>query len=150
MHVGIAIPARRGETFPVFRCMRKPQFYVSGKRPMGLMFWGVRPRHFNRHTPYRDLKKYQLILQNGAMVRRAGTIIGFSSTSTSTCSMCEYEYESDYLIIITLRPRQNGRHFADDIFKRIFLNKKLYKLRLRFHWNLFLRVQLTIFQHWFR
>ena len=23
----------------------------------------------------------------------------------------------------TLRPRQNGRHFADDIFKRIFLNE---------------------------
>ena len=23
----------------------------------------------------------------------------------------------------TLRPRQNGRHFADDIFKHIFLNK---------------------------
>ena len=22
----------------------------------------------------------------------------------------------------TIRPRQNGRHFADDIFKRIFLN----------------------------
>ena len=23
----------------------------------------------------------------------------------------------------TLRPRRNGRHFADDIFKRIFLNE---------------------------
>ena len=26
-----------------------------------------------------------------------------------------------YALIITLRPRQNGRHFADDIFKCIFL-----------------------------
>ena len=26
--------------------------------------------------------------------------------------------------IYTLRPRQNGRHFADDIFKRIFFNEK--------------------------
>ena len=25
----------------------------------------------------------------------------------------------------TLRPRQDGRHFADDIFKRIFLNKNV-------------------------
>ena len=25
----------------------------------------------------------------------------------------------------TSSPRQNGRHFADDIFKRIFLNKKM-------------------------
>ena len=26
-------------------------------------------------------------------------------------------------LIGTLRPRQNGRHFADDIFKCIFLNE---------------------------
>ena len=25
----------------------------------------------------------------------------------------------------TLRPRQNGRHFADDTFKRIFLNENV-------------------------
>ena len=25
-----------------------------------------------------------------------------------------------------LRPRQNGRHFADDIFKRIFLNENVW------------------------
>ena len=28
--------------------------------------------------------------------------------------------------INTLRPRQNGRHFADDIFKRIFLNENVW------------------------
>ena len=27
---------------------------------------------------------------------------------------------------------------------------KMFEFRLEFHWNLFLRVQLTIFQHWFR
>ena len=27
---------------------------------------------------------------------------------------------------------------------------KIFEFRLRFHWSLFLRVQLTIFQHWFR
>ena len=27
---------------------------------------------------------------------------------------------------------------------------KMLEFRLKFHWNLFLRVQLTIFQHWFR
>ena len=35
----------------------------------------------------------------------------------------------------TLRPRQNGRHFANDIFKRIFLNEKLWipiKISLKF------------------
>ena len=41
----------------------------------------------------------------------------------------------------TLRPRQNGRRFADDIFKRIFLNENVrisIKISLKF-----LRVQLT-------
>ena len=47
--------------------------------------------------------------------------------------------------INTLRPRQNGRHyFTDDTL--IFLNE----LHIKFHWNLFLRVYLTIFHHWFR
>ena len=43
-----------------------------------------------------------------------------------------------------LRPRKNIRHFADDIFKWIFLNEK-YESRLIFHWSLFLRAALTIF-----
>ena len=36
-----------------------------------------------------------------------------------------------------------------DTFNRIFVNEML-EFRLTFHWILFLRVQLTIFQHWFR
>ena len=37
--------------------------------------------------------------------------------------------------IITLRPRQNGRHFADDTFKRIFVNENVrisIKISLKF------------------
>ena len=43
----------------------------------------------------------------------------------------------------TSRLRQNGRHFPN-----AFSWMKMCKLR--FHWSLFPRVQLTIFQHWFR
>ena len=42
-----------------------------------------------------------------------------------------------------------GCHFPDDIFKCISW-MKMYEFRLRFHWNLFLVVQTTISQHWFR
>ena len=45
----------------------------------------------------------------------------------------------------TLRPRQNGRHLPDDIFRM-----KMYKFQLRFYCSWFPSVQLTIFQHWFR
>ena len=47
-----------------------------------------------------------------------------------------------------------GRDKMAAIFQTIFSNAfswmKMYKFRLRFHWSLFPRVQLTIFQHWFR
>ena len=47
-----------------------------------------------------------------------------------------------------------GRDKMAAIFRTTFSNAfswmKIYEFRLRFHWNLFLRVQLTIFQHWFR
>ena len=39
------------------------------------------------------------------------------------------------VVLNTLRPRQNGRHFADDIFKRIFLNENVWipiKISLKF------------------
>ena len=49
----------------------------------------------------------------------------------------------DKMCLNTLRPRQNGRHFADDISKYIF-RKQIYEFRLIFHWSLFLRVKLTI------
>ena len=48
-----------------------------------------------------------------------------------------------------LRPRRNFPHFAGHIFKCISLNK-IYAFRLRLHWSLFLRFELTIFQHWYR
>ena len=51
-------------------------------------------------------------------------------------------------LVNTLRPRQNGRHFPDDIFKCILLNENVsiaIKLSLKF----VVKVQLTILQHWF-
>ena len=38
------------------------------------------------------------------------------------------------LFINTLRPRQDGCHFADDIFKRIFLNENVW-ISINIHWS---------------
>ena len=47
-----------------------------------------------------------------------------------------------------------GRDKIAAIFQTTFWNAFswiiMYEFRLRFHWSLLLRVQLTIFQHWFR
>ena len=47
-----------------------------------------------------------------------------------------------------------GRDKTDAILQTTFSNAiswmKMVEFRLKFHWSLFLKVQLTIFQHWFR
>ena len=48
-----------------------------------------------------------------------------------------------------MRPRRDGHHFQTT-FTNTFSWTKIYKFRSIFHWCLFPRVQLTIFQHWFR
>ena len=60
-----------------------------------------------------------------------------------------------YFSLNTLRPRQDGCHFGRRYFQMHFLEWKYAFLEwkyasefwLKFKWNLFLRVQLTIFQH---
>ena len=49
----------------------------------------------------------------------------------------------------TLRPRQNGRHCRDNTLNTFYWIKML-KFRFKFHWSLFLKVQLSITQHCFR
>ena len=59
---------------------------------------------------------------------------------------------------ITRIPNNISTHWGRDkmatIFQTIFSNAfswtKTCEFRLRFHWSLFLRLQLTIFHHWFR
>ena len=47
----------------------------------------------------------------------------------------------------TLRPRQNGWHFADNSFKPILLNEKCFIL-IKISLKCVPRIQLTISQHW--
>ena len=49
----------------------------------------------------------------------------------------------------TLRPRQMDA-ISQTPFSNAFSWMKMFEFRLRFHWRLFLRFQITIFQHWFR
>ena len=47
-----------------------------------------------------------------------------SNFSRDSLKVQSYAFHLTYAAMInTLRPRQNGRHFADDIFKCIFLNQ---------------------------
>ena len=49
----------------------------------------------------------------------------------------------------TLRPRRMDA-ISQTTFPSTFSWMKMVEFRLKVHWSLFLRVELTIFQHWFR
>ena len=70
---------------------------------------------------------------------------GFPATSLTTTTTTTKTTTTT----TTTTPWQNGRHFTDDIFRCIFVNEK-FSILLKFHWSLFLRVRLTITQHWYR
>ena len=70
--------------------------------------------------------------------------------SLSLANHTEHTKPNDYITILT----HWGRDEIDTIWQTTFLNSfssmKTYEFWLKFHWSLFVRVQLTIFQHWFR
>ena len=49
--------------------------------------------------------------------------------------------------INTFSPRQNGRHFADGIFKSIFLKENIW-ISINDSLKFVLGVKLKLFQHW--
>ena len=55
-----------------------------------------------------------------------------------------------FISINTLRLRQNVQTTFSRRHFKCFSWIKMYEFRLRFHWSLFLRIQLNIFQHRFR
>ena len=59
--------------------------------------------------------------------------------SPSPCSLVGAHWGRDKIVAI-----------SQITFSNAFSCTKVYKFRLRFHWSLFQRIQLAIFQHWFR
>ena len=53
-------------------------------------------------------------------------------------------------VILTHWGRERMAAISQTTYSNAFLWMKIYEFRLKFHWSLFPRVQLTIFQHWFR
>ena len=67
---------------------------------------------------------------------------------------CEICIRQRYIQLAVLALTHWGRDKKAAIFQTTFSNAfsgmKMFKFRLRFHWSLFQRVQLTTFHHWFR
>ena len=100
---------------------------------------------------------YQILLHMGIKSKLKNKINGIDKLCGFNAIYIRKSHNYIYAVLIykygptinTLRLRQNGCHFADNIYKCIFLNEK-FKFWSKFHCILFLRAHLTIFQHWFR
>ena len=55
-----------------------------------------------------------------------------------------------FKVILTHWGRDEMNNISQTTFSNVFSSMKMFEFRLKFHWSLFPRVQLTIFQHCFR
>ena len=118
----------------------KPQYSVSSMRRVKFKSHKTLFPYYIRFTWPRVLDFFP---QSMAMPLSC-SVWNFSDWKTAKWVVCKRD-----LALNTLSPRQNGRLFPDDISNG-FSRMKMFTFRLKFHWSLFLRVQLIIFQHWFR
>ena len=68
------------------------------------------------------------IHSNDVMISAMESQITGVSTVCSAADQKEQRSSASLAIVTTLRPRQNGRYFADDIFKYIFPNEYIWIL----------------------
>ena len=127
---------------------RKHQSSASLAFVWGIHRWPVNSSHkgpvTRKMVPFDDVImwsiKSHLTVQSLTSVRRGREEQVQSTACGSQCARCPLSHW--------------GRDKMAAIFQTTFWNgfswMKMYKFRLKFHWNLFLWVQLTIFQHWFR
>ena len=111
---------------------------------------------------------FSLYIKHGPCILKAAVGSGFYERISKEQELCNFLYTHAitriyaYLlrecsspwvrtecILNTLKPGQDVRHFAGDIFKPISW-MKIYEFSLRFHWNWFLKIELTIYQRCFR
>ena len=69
---------------------------------------------------------------------------------TSADAKCRPSCPGLDVITLTHWGRDKMATVSQTTLSNAFSWMKMLEFRLKFHWSLFLRVQLTIFQHWFR
>ena len=73
-----------------------------------------------------------------------------SDTQTLTNPQCDHTFIFSLAVRLTHWGRDEMNNILQTTFLNVFSSMKMFEFRLKFHWSLFPRVQLTIFQHWFR
>ena len=83
-------------------------------------------------------------------------LVQYYSLALSSCMAVAWPFMfhvspyTSYIIVLTHWSRGKMDAISQTTFWSAFSWMKMFEFRWKFHWSLFLKVQLTIFQHWFR
>ena len=96
---------------------------------------------------------WRVTLSNDDLVYRLVYMCYFAQMRYQVTAVKESQYQSNCFekkTVLTHWGRDEMDAISQTPFSNAFSWMKMLEYRLKFQWNLFLRVQLTIFQHWFR
>ena len=101
--------------------------------------------------PQGDLSWYHARCSDGKVGMIPSNHVKVEHLLPPLCALLEGEHTEEEVSVPqgplnTLKSKQN----VQATFSNAFSLMKAYKFRLRFHWSLFPRIQLTIFHRWFR
>ena len=108
---------------------------------------------FNRHTSitsHHQIRCRMLDACTSCMRTSSACTSGIKQLVTSIVRRRKYSFLVHCITHLTHWGRDEIDAISQTTFPNVFSRMKMYWIRLRFHWNLFPRVQLTIFPHWFR
>ena len=84
------------------------------------------------------------------VMRRCESWSNYESATLQWVVKCLWDSLHPQLCALTHWGRDKMAAISQTTLSSAFLWKEMSECRLKFHWSLFIRVQLTIFQHWFR
>ena len=90
-----------------------------------------------QHIPVKSYAKFIIFIQENVI----GNVV---------CEMAAILSQPQCVHMLTHWCWDKMDAISQTTFRSTFSWMKMFEIRLKFHWSLFLRVQLTIFQHWFR
>ena len=95
-----------------------------------------------------SLSRHRSVINHNTTPARGNYVISSPGVLDISKNLIRQFFELNR-VFNTLRPRQNGRHFADDIFKYIFLNENAW-ISLKISLKFVPKGPINNIQHWFR
>ena len=114
--------------------------------------WWLLVNRTLRNKPYWNMDQNTVIfLHEHALENMCNTDVGHI-VFTSTCSLvlCHIQGCQPLVTHLTHWGRDKITAISQTTHSNTFSCMKMFEFQLKFHWSLFLSLQLTIFQHWLR